>query len=401
MSIETSGPSAPSIVQRVTNIIMKPAAEWDRIDAESGSIKGIYFSYVFILAAIGPVAYLIGSQVFGYGAFGFSWKPPIVTAVMTAVLEYIAQLAGVFITALILDALAPSFGGQKDQFKGFKVAAYSMTAAWLAGVFQIIPMLGWLGIVGLYSCYLFWLGAPKLMRVPQDKAIGYVIVVIIVAIVVNAVIMGVVSSVSMMGMGAARYGGVASIAGPGSITVHNGNGTASVNLGQLAAAANAASAQMKAAQSGQGGAAVQPIASADLQAMLPGSINGFTRGDVSSSSGSAGGIGGAEAQATYSNGTANFTLKVTDMAGAGAIAAMAGALNVNSSEQHGTEYKKVNTVNGRMVTEEYNTANKSGDYAVVAGRFAVDASGNGVDVNDLKTAVNTISFDQLAAKAPH
>lgn len=178
-------PGVPSsLVDRVKNIIMSPKAEWPRIDAEPATVQGLFTGYVMILAAIGPIAALIGQQVFGLGGFGISYKPPIGYSITMAVLGYAMSLVAVYVNALVIDALAPNFGGTKDSLKAFKVAAYAPTAAWLAGIFQIVPALAILGILGLYSLYLLYLGLPVLMRVPQDKAVGYVVVVIIVQIVV-------------------------------------------------------------------------------------------------------------------------------------------------------------------------------------------------------------------------
>jgi hypothetical protein len=177
-----------SLIERARDIILKPKEEWGVIDAEPATVGGIFTSYVLILAAIGPIAMLIGQQVFGWSALGISFKPPIAYSLSLAVVSYVLALVGVYVMALIIDALAPSFGGTKDQLKAVKVAAYSATAAWLAGIFQIVPALAFLGIVGLYSLYLLWLGLPRLMRVAQDKAVGYVVVVIIVQIVVYGIV---------------------------------------------------------------------------------------------------------------------------------------------------------------------------------------------------------------------
>jgi hypothetical protein len=187
----TDGPSTPtpprggstSLVDRVKNILMSPKTEWGVIDAEPSSVGSIYTGYVMILAAIGPIAGLIGHQVFGV----FGYKPPLMYSVSWAVVTYVLALVSVYVSSLVIDALAPSFGGTKDSLKAFKVAAYSATAAWVAGIFGIIPMLGFLAIVGLYSLYLLYLGLPRLMRVADDKALGYTIVVIIVQIVLYAV----------------------------------------------------------------------------------------------------------------------------------------------------------------------------------------------------------------------
>ena len=189
----TDGPVTPTpggppvrqkaLFERAKDIIMQPRAEWPIIDAEPATIGSIFTSYVLILAAIGPIAMLIGHQVFGIGGFGFTWKPTIAFSITAAVISYVLSLVSIYVLALIIDALAPSFGGTKNSVNAFKVAAYSWTAAWLAAIFQIIPPLAILSLVGLYSLYLLYTGLPRLMRVTEDKAIAYAGVTILAAIV--------------------------------------------------------------------------------------------------------------------------------------------------------------------------------------------------------------------------
>ncbi len=175
----TNPTGSTSLIERVKNILLQPKAEWPRIDAEPATIGGIYTSYVMILAAIGPIAGLLGGQL--VGVMGF--KPSLQFGIASAVMSYVMTLIAVYVSALIIDALAPSFGGTKDLVKAFKVAAYSSTAAWVAGIVTIIPMLGllvWIAII--YGLYLLYLGLPLLMRVAEDKAVGYVVVVVVVQI---------------------------------------------------------------------------------------------------------------------------------------------------------------------------------------------------------------------------
>ena len=191
--IQPEAGGAPStdskpLVERAKNIIMRPKDEWPRIDAEPATIGGIYKSYAMILAAIPPLAGLIGALVFGYSFLGITYRPPVGSAVGFAVVQYVLSLVGIYVLALIIDALAPTFKGTKDTLKAFKVAAYSWTAAWIAGIFNIIPSLSWLSLLGLYSLYLLYLGLPRLMRVPEDKALGYTVVTVLVAIVIWVVI---------------------------------------------------------------------------------------------------------------------------------------------------------------------------------------------------------------------
>src|SRR5688500_6026499 len=114
----TGGAHAP-LIQRVKNILITPKTEWPVIDSEPATIGGIYKNYVMILAAIPPVCLLIGLLVFGMPFFTF----PMGYLIAQAVITYLMALVGCYVLALIIDALAPSFGGTKDRVKAFKVAA--------------------------------------------------------------------------------------------------------------------------------------------------------------------------------------------------------------------------------------------------------------------------------------
>jgi len=178
-----------ALIDRVKGILLPPRQEWQAIEAEGATVGGLYTGYIMPLAAIGPIASVIGWSVFGLSVpFAGSYRAPIGFAVRTALMQYVLALVGVFVLALIIDALAPTFGGQKSQIQALKVAAYSSTAAWVAGIFTLIPALAILGLLGLYSLYLLYLGLPVLMKAPEDKATGYTVVVIVVAIVLYLVL---------------------------------------------------------------------------------------------------------------------------------------------------------------------------------------------------------------------
>ena len=180
-----------NLVERAKALILTPSAEWDKIDGETHTVQGLYTEWIMILAAIPALAGFVGYSIIGAGAFGISYRTPVVTGIALAIVSYAMSLAMVYVLALVIDALAPSFDGQKNFAQAFKVAAFAPVASWLAGIFSLIPMLSILGIVGLYSLYLLWVGLPKLMKVPENKAAGYVVVVIIVAIVISVVLSGI------------------------------------------------------------------------------------------------------------------------------------------------------------------------------------------------------------------
>lgn len=173
-----------ALVDRVKNILLTPKTEWEVIDAEPTTVADLYKGYIIPLAAIGPVAQAIGFSVFGMPVpFVGTYRTPVGTAVSQAVVTYILTLVAVFVLAIIIDALAPTFNGTPNRIQALKVAAYSYTASWVAGIFLLIPALSLLSILGVYSLYLLFLGLPILMKAPKEKALTYTVVVILAAIV--------------------------------------------------------------------------------------------------------------------------------------------------------------------------------------------------------------------------
>lgn len=185
-----------NLVDRVKNILLSPRTEWPTIAAEAATVQSLYTGYILILAAIAPIALLIRSG----GA-----------AIAAAIAQYVVALVIIYLLALIVDALAPTFNGTKDFTQSLKLVAYSYTAPWIAGVFLLLgTTIG--GLIGLlaaiYAWYTFYLGVPTLKKCPPEKAVGYTIVVvlcgIVLAIVLGVVLMSLMFGGTMAGAGLAR-----------------------------------------------------------------------------------------------------------------------------------------------------------------------------------------------------
>lgn len=184
-----------NLVERVKAILLSPKTEWPVIEREPGDTGYLFTNYVAILAAIPPVCTFIGTSIIGMGPY----RMGIVSGFISAVLVYILTLVGVFVVAFVIDFLAGVFGAQKNFANAMKVSAYAPTAAWVVGVFNLIPALAFLAILGLYSFYLLHTGLAALMRPPADKSVIYTIAVVVCVIVVWIVIVGL--PVLMFGVG--------------------------------------------------------------------------------------------------------------------------------------------------------------------------------------------------------
>jgi len=174
-----------NLIDRVKRILLSPQPEWEVIEGEATTPSALYTGYIMPLAAIGPIATVIGSSVFGIRVplGGTTYGVPIGSAITGAIVTYVLTLVGVYVLSLIIDALAPTFGGTKSPIQALKVATYSSTAAWVAGIFVIVPGLAVLSILGLYSVYLLYLGLSALMKAAKDRAVAYTELVVVVEFV--------------------------------------------------------------------------------------------------------------------------------------------------------------------------------------------------------------------------
>lgn len=168
-----------SIVARAYALIVSPRAEWPRIAGEPATIGGLFAGYAMVLAAIPAVAGFIGTVVVGFDLHGETVHMPARTGLLRAVAQYVSGLAGLWILGQVIAWLAPAFRGERDGVAAMKLAVYSATPYWLAGIFGAVPALGLFGLLGFYSLYLVHTGLPALLRCPPEKALPCTIAVIL------------------------------------------------------------------------------------------------------------------------------------------------------------------------------------------------------------------------------
>jgi hypothetical protein len=209
------GPRSAGLIARVQAILLRPTTEWDVIAAEPATIPGLFTGYACILAAIGPIVSILWGLLLASLPFmhmlGGLVHLTAAAIVFRAIMSYFESLITVFAIGFVVDALAPSFDARKDPVQAMKLAVYASTGGWVGGLFLLIPLLGWIAAIGLafYSLYLFWLGLPKLMGVPEEKKAGYAIVVLLAAIVIAVAIALVFMAVrGMFFMGSMMGGGL-------------------------------------------------------------------------------------------------------------------------------------------------------------------------------------------------
>jgi len=196
-----------NLVDRAKNIMFSSKTEWDAVANEEPNIQQILLSYVLPLALIPTIAVIIGWGV--VGMFGF-------TSFTYGIAMGLVQILGAFITVLlasfVIDALAGSFGSHKNLGRAVQLVAFSMTPVWVAGILNILPTIGWLaGLVGLYGLYLMYLGLTPLMKTPEDKRVGYLVVSIIILLVVYFVVVAILSAILLSIFGLSLLSGLSNM----------------------------------------------------------------------------------------------------------------------------------------------------------------------------------------------
>ena len=191
-----------NLLQRVKNIILTPKTEWSAIAQEEQSLTVVITSYVIPLVLIGAVATFIGYGLIGIN-YGFLRMSGMGWGIKMAVIQVISAIVGVVVTAFVVDALAPSFGSEKNINKSAQLVAYGYTPAFIGALFSILPAIAIIGsLFSLYGIYLMYLGLGPIKKTPEDKKVVYLVVTIVVLILVYIVIGVILGSILGTRMGA-------------------------------------------------------------------------------------------------------------------------------------------------------------------------------------------------------
>jgi len=180
------------ILSRCYGLFRDPKGEWQQIRDEQTTIPNILIGYVAPLAAIPPTCDLIGSALFNHM---LQVEPG--QAIIRAVITWIVSVALVGFLGILINVISANFDAERNDLAAQKIAAYSMTPAFLSGVFSLLPWLWWVSLFALAAMvFLMYRGLPVLMRAPEDRALGYAATVTIATMVAGIVLFSLSSCIT-------------------------------------------------------------------------------------------------------------------------------------------------------------------------------------------------------------
>ena len=402
-----------NIVERVPAILLRPKETWPRIAAEPATPASIYGGYLVFLAAIPAICGFIGWTLVGGGMMGISYRMSLGAGLVQLVVGYLLSLGLVWVLALIVNALAPTFGGTKDMVAALKVVAYGSTAGFVGGVFSLLPALGWLGLLAaIYSIYLIYTGLPVLMHNPAAKSGAYTAVVVVCSFVAMIVL----GAVSALFVEHPLGGATRTVGGAGSVQIKTPDGaTVTINpqaMADMAKRMEEATKQVEQAQkSGDGASAglgavlgavagsrnVEPVAPDELKAMLPETIGDLKRTALSANAGKAMGFSGSGAQASYAAGDRHVDLAIVDTAGLAGIANLVTGADMTMDKESDGNVEKMYKQGARTVQEKYRKDGSRSEMSVILANGMVVAGDGNVDIATLKRMVESVDLGRLEA----
>ncbi|MFT3725287.1 MAG: Yip1 family protein [Hyphomonadaceae bacterium] len=376
-----------ALIARVKNLLLSPGTEWDVIDREEGGPRKLTIGYVVPLVAIPAVAIVVGLSVLGVQVAGRQHRAPILEVGLSALLFFALSILGVFLFAAVVAWLAPRFGAEGSYRQAFKVSAYSITAAMVAGILAVAPALQILALLGAtYSLYLLFVGAPKVMHAPPRSAVNFSIVTTIAAIIL-ALLVGLATMFAAAPSGnlfpqLGRFPNLWSedvaLAPPGEVDVARA---------PLPDAAGTLSA-------GGGGA----VSGGDLRGATPMKLAGLNRVSVGVERRGIEGKRTVDLEAEYRDGRRYISLQILYSTTIAETLGFGGPATSEFDRETTEGYSRRRRAGDAIVVENWDNVSQTGSYGRLVGdRFYVRAAGGGgVSPDDLRAAVELFGKETLA-----
>jgi Yip1 domain len=190
-----------NIIERVKNILITPKTEWEVINGETATTQSLLMSYVLPLAIVAAIGPLLSGLLFA-GVLGLKYF------IISAIIAFVSSIIAFYVSVIIIDMLAPSFGSEKNMGKSAQLVAYSGTPSYIGGLLSFIPVIGMIVSLAawVYGIYLMYLGIGPLKKTPEDKKVVYMIVAFLIMIVLYFVVAAILGVILFAAMGVTAGG---------------------------------------------------------------------------------------------------------------------------------------------------------------------------------------------------
>ena len=162
------------IIATIKEIILTPGDFWKKQKESTEPLSQYITGFFVTVLGVVAIAVFLG-EFFRSSHFYMGY------AVLKAVREVVLFVLQYFVAVYFTNELIKTFKGEKNIVAVRKLILFSLTpfllVSILTGLFQFLYVLD---ILGVYSFYIFWLGAKELLELPEEKMDSYIIITVLV-----------------------------------------------------------------------------------------------------------------------------------------------------------------------------------------------------------------------------
>jgi len=182
------------ILNHLWGLYAHPIEEWQTIDNldENISQSVVHVAIVALIPSIMTYVCfaLIGWQFAVAETIFLSHK----TALIASSIVYFFLILGVFALAYFIHWMARNFEAKSTYTHTLELATYTTTPIFLSAISLLFPKLWCIAVICfsslLYSIYLFYVGVPILMHIPNRRGILFTTSVVIMGFALSFVLIG-------------------------------------------------------------------------------------------------------------------------------------------------------------------------------------------------------------------
>lgn len=164
--------SISKIIADTKLLLIKPKEFWN-IKKDEAERHNAFMVYLLPLLSLLALAVFLG-EFFKRSDFFFEY--PVLRAVREILLFLLQYILGSYLVAQFMKP----FGVEVNKQLARQLVVFSMLPLVLVSIVTgLFPFLYVLDVAGLYSFYVFWLGAKALMKFPENKDHSYVLICIV------------------------------------------------------------------------------------------------------------------------------------------------------------------------------------------------------------------------------
>ncbi len=163
-----------TIIENSRQLLLNPKQFWVGKKEQLDSPLKLMTGHLLPLLAMVTVAVFVGEL---FKSTPFYLGAALLKSARVITLFLLQYFLAVFFT----NELIKTFGGKKNRAVSQNLVVYSITPFLLVSmVTGLIPFLYVIGVLGLYSFYIFWVGVDILLTFPENRQSGYTIITIVV-----------------------------------------------------------------------------------------------------------------------------------------------------------------------------------------------------------------------------